>query len=132
MKVISFSRMHEDQQTVADVPAQASGFNIRNQSCPVVAVPSCHDVMAMRQLGDELRVMDICKGTFPFFPASLCAHERPCTSYITSVPAAKPNILAQVKPTCGATFDCSLHQSQLDPYWSDNPHQSQSERHRIF
>lgn len=50
-------------------PPQASGrhcFNIRNQSFPPVFVPVHHDVIATRQQGDELRVMDICIGTFPF------------------------------------------------------------------
>lgn len=50
-------------------PPQASGrhrFNIRSQSFTPVFVPVHHDVMATRQQGDELRVMDICIGTFPF------------------------------------------------------------------
>lgn len=41
-------------------------FHIRNQSFPPVFNLVRHDVMATRQQGDELRVMDICIGTFPF------------------------------------------------------------------
>lgn len=52
-------------------PLQASGshrLDIRNQSLPPLFVLLHHDVMATRQQGDELRVMDICIGTFPFPP----------------------------------------------------------------
>lgn len=41
-------------------------FHIRNQSFLLLFVLVLHDVMATRQRSDELRVMDICIGTFPF------------------------------------------------------------------
>lgn len=44
---------------------QAPRSHIRNQSLPLLFVPLLHDVMATRRRSDELRVMDICIGTFP-------------------------------------------------------------------
>lgn len=65
--------LFEDLNLFAGAPEARRCFNIRNQSFLLVLDPLHHDVMATRQQGDELRVMDICVGTFPF-PASLRSH----------------------------------------------------------
>lgn len=96
-------------------PPQASGrhcFNIRNQLFPPLFVPVLHDVMATRQRGDELRVMDICIGTFPFprqplftLKALHIIHQyRPPGQVLHRCAPPNPHVEALSSPTFAALF----------------------------
>jgi len=113
LNVLHFAQTQRTAARLLMWPPQAWGrhcFDIRNQSFPLVLDPVHHDVIATRQQGDELRVMDICIGTFPFPRQPLFTLKVLHIIHQYCPPGQSP---AHGRHTCGGTF--SLHVSALQP-----------------
>lgn len=139
--VVSPSKSRGRQLTLTLLmwPPQASGrhrFHIRNQSpSSAPRPPVLHDVMATRRRGDELRVMDICIGTFPFSPLA-SVHIKSLAHHI-SIPFPRPSRAPLLphkhththtpssKPTCGGAYFLRVHRIvyrfAASQSWERNP-----------